>query len=211
MRGAPAGGRVPRVRPPRMLERVLGVSVFCVGGRHEHEDMPYAAPGIQEGVPEMRREGVDLLVRVGQETCRRGRASGRGCNCLIHSLGQVVGEYFPVVLKPARIRAELQQRFPEGRESFVGESTYLDLYEHWRAVVELIGHFSAEAGVGGGDIVPGAVRVVCVVLRGTVLELGDVLGEGEKVLYLLNEQVEGGYRGVHFDPLLRVGAGAWRA
>ena len=150
---------------------------------------------------------VILRYQAGIMTFRAGFATGAGNNCLIDTLCQCV--HHACAGSDARdfscadciqfsgIRGMLCAQF-SGTVGLAAVTyrSHLDFCEHAQAVLELIGESARRAGLASGEnIVMAAFTLVCVARDSAAV--GDVLGSGSTVLYLVNE---GNY---HYRPLLR--------
>ena len=93
------------------------------------------------------------------------------------------------------IRLELRKRFRVG-ENRVTEKNYLDLRNHWRSIIDLIGTSARAHGCDPGNQLTAANFNVTAVLEETS-RVVEVDGEGPVALFLLNEG------NMHFVPLLR--------
>ena len=116
----------------------------------------------------------------------RGTADGTDCNCLIHTLRQLVDPSAPSTCA-SEIRKMLRQRFKAGPDR-VTAGNYLTFHVHWRDIVQLLGRD------------PNAYNITCVDLdfpgNGEVVGNMDVTGnEGIVHLYIAREN------GNHFVPL----------
>ena len=126
------------------------------------------------------------LVRINGGDYVVGSASGEGCNCLIDTLRQKMGNC--LVSLPA-VRAKLQLLFPGGEEK-VTDDNFLELGFHWRAVLRLLGEET------GQSIDPSRFSIFCLDLD-AYQGNGDVVGSGGAILRIAREN------GNHFVPLLR--------
>lgn len=79
-----------------------------------------------------------VKVQIDHRDFIQGSADGGGCNRLIHTLGQCIGDHFPLIANRVWIRAQLCKRFPLPGPDAVHPHTYLDLRPHWAAIVELL-------------------------------------------------------------------------
>ena len=125
------------------------------------------------------------LLRVNGNVYVVGTASGDGCNCLIDTLRQKLGN-FPVNL--SSVRAKLQQLFPHGQKQ-VTEGSYLELEFHWESVISFLGE------AAGKRFNPHQFQVFCIDLDNYDGN-GDVVGSGSRTLRIAREN------GNHFVPLL---------
>ena len=127
----------------------------------------------------------------------KGYASGNGNNCLIDSLVQAIQMHFPEILVNITwIRSELQLRYPSSRPYAVTKTNFLDLRNHWEAVVDLIlMNARAQGCMLPDDVSAASFQIISVQEDAQVV--GDHVGTGPFHLYLLNQ----GF--LHFLPLIR--------
>ena len=116
----------------------------------------------------------------------KGHASGEDCNCLIHTLRQLVNSSAPSTCAK-NIRNALMERFRDGPNRVTAKN-YLTFDAHWRDIVQLL------------DRDPGNYKLTCIDMdfagQGeTVGNFGDVGDEGILNLYIAREN------GNHFVPL----------
>ena len=126
-----------------------------------------------------------------------GRASGRGNNCLIDTLRQVINDQgLRIVADVTWVRLQLQARFNQITLAQVTEWSYLDLKEHWAAVIDLLGQSARSNGLDEqGQIRHDAFTVVGISAEDSRIVARE--GSGRIVLFVLN-------RGqAHFEPLLK--------
>ena len=149
----------------------------------------------------LTQEPYQLLVTIhgssGDKVFVKGSASGAGNNCLIDSLRQAIDMHFPLAVHTGWIREQLQVRFPSTHPYAVSQRNFLDLRNHWEAVVQLI----LESARAQGCALPrhmsaDSFEVISVEEQRRVI--GDQVGSGPVSLYLLNE----GF--LHFVPLIRL-------
>ena len=140
-------------------------------------------------------------------------ADGHECNCLIHSLEQVIASHgVPLESAPAAIRTHLRERFSHASgDAWVGVQNFLTFHIHTMAIIEEIGTLARELGVSNSDrITPHAYTVRCMrrisrteANEGAMVPAGqdqyvlaDEIGTGDLTLYLRNID------NIHFEPLL---------
>ena len=137
-----------------------------------------------------------VLVEWDTHSFIKGYASGDGFNCLIETLlGCLNDRGLLCVANIPWIRRELRKKFREG-ENRVTERNFLDLRNHWRPIIDLIGVSAREHGCDQQRQVVVANFNVTAVLEETC-RVVEVDGDGPLALFILNE----GNR--HFVPLLR--------
>ena len=144
-----------------------------------------------------------VLVEFGGRSFVKGFASGAGCNCLTDTLLAYLNDNnFLLVANIPWIRVELQKLFREG-ENKVTENNFLDLRNHWRSIIDLIGISARRHGCDVSKRIKAEHFRVTSVLedRARVVEED---GDGPIHLFTLNE---GNY---HFVPLIR-NREQWRA
>ena len=146
--------------------------------------------------PGQIRQPTRVDVTIGDMLFTKGYADGHDNNCLIHCLQQAVAVHFSCVANIPWIRAELQRRYPLAHEFAVTDRNFLDLRNHWEAIIELL-LLSARAQ---GSYIPDAIRPasfrIISVQEGRQV-IGDEVGTGHYRLYILNESF------LHFVPLIR--------
>ena len=122
--------------------------------------------------------------------------SGEGCNCLIRTLRECLNDrgLFCVADVPW-IRLELLKRFRAG-ENRVTEDNFLDLRNHWRSIVDLIGMSARENDCDPHRRIVAANFNVTAVLEES-RPVVEVDGEGPIPSFILNQG------NMHFVPLLR--------
>jgi hypothetical protein len=131
--------------------------------------------------------------------CRmlRGFAPGTGCNCLIYSLQQVIHDQgIACVADVPWIRQQLLQRFRDPGPAQVRERSYLDLQEHWAAMIDLLGASARAQGLDQQR----EIRASTFTVFGVSQEEARIVakeGSGPVVLFVLNQGQH------HFVPLLR--------
>jgi len=158
--------------------------------REEHVDAlasGFAAPDmIPRGSVLIMRDARRILVRIGERELVKGCASSSDNNFLIWTLLGAMQDHVSVMADVKWIRKELQRWFPRGHNDAVSEISFLDLRPHWRAIIALIGKSAQMLGFDrGGLIRPEAFRITCVEERWRVI--GDVVGDGQNDLFILNE------------------------
>ena len=128
----------------------------------------------------------------------KGSASGQQNNCLIHTLMQAVFDpEIPDVADIPWVRERLQERFPKVGRSRVTANNFLDLKEHWAAVIDLIGECARVRGFKDHE----RIRASNVVIVGISQEEKRIVakeGSGNMPLFVLNQSQ------CHFVPLLRI-------
>ena len=139
---------------------------------------------------------VTLHSASGDQVFVKGSASGAGNNCLIFSLLEAIRMHsFRIIANVEWIRLELQRRYPASRSYAVTQSNFLDLRNHWEAVVDLI---LASARFQGcllpADLSAASFRVISIQENARVI--GDHVGTGRFELYIMNQ----GF--LHFIPLI---------
>ena len=126
----------------------------------------------------------------------KGSASRKGCNCLIHTILQcLIDNDIKCKAKISWIRERLRERYPDG-DNRVTASNYLDLRNHWRAVVDLLGISARDHGYDQAVQIRSQNFNVTAVLEDTS-RVVEQDGDGPIGLYILNEGNS------HFVPLLR--------
>ena len=137
-----------------------------------------------------------VLVDFSGRSFVKGSASGAGCNCLIRTLLACLNDNnLRCVANIPWIRQELQKLFPAG-ENIVMEGNYLDLRNHWRSIIDLIGVSARYEGCDERNQIHARnFRVTSVLEEAARVVEED--GDGPIHLFTLNE---GNY---HFVPLIR--------
>ena len=80
-----------------------------------------------------------ILVEFSAGQFVKGSASGAGCNCLINTLLSCLNDNnLRCVANVPWVRQELRRLFTEG-ENIVTRNNFLDLRNHWRSIIDLIG------------------------------------------------------------------------
>ena len=90
---------------------------------------------------QIRRErgNLNVFVEFSGRSFIKGFASGDGYNCLIQTLLACLNDNgILCVADVPWIREELRRRFRTG-ENIVMAKNYLDLRNHWRSIIDLIG------------------------------------------------------------------------
>ena len=137
-----------------------------------------------------------VLVEWNEHSFIKGYASGAGFNCLIQTLRECLNDRcLHCVANVPWIRQELRKRFPTG-ENRVTEKNFLDLRNHWRSIVDLIGISARANGCDPAGHISAANFNVTAVLEDS-RRVVEVDGEGPIPLFILNEG------NAHFVPLLR--------
>ena len=131
------------------------------------------------------RRGRDVIVKVDGNSFRVGAASGCNMNCLIDTLRQVVAG--GVDCDVQRVRDCIEREF---RNVVPGE--FLDLQEHWSAVIRWLAWFNEN----DATFHPDDFKVVCVDLL--YIGNGDVVGGGAQTLHIARENAN------HFVPLFQI-------
>ena len=139
--------------------------------------------------------GHSVLVRIDDKEFTMGEASGCGFNCLIFTLMQSLG----VICSVSYIRSELERRH-SGKASQIQPGTYLELKEHWRDIVDLLGLHN----IVGKKFCADDFRILCIDVN--LPGHGDVLPPGNDAA---RTSVHIGRQNLnHFVPLIRLwGAG----
>ena len=136
------------------------------------------------------------MVEFGGHRFLKGFASGSGCTCLIQTLLSCLNDNGVACAADIPwIRKELRKRFPNG-ENRVTERNYLDLRNHWRSIIDLIGVSARHNSYDATNYIHARNFKVTAVLEDTRL-VSEVDGDGPIDLFLLNEGI------AHFVPLLR--------
>ena len=137
-----------------------------------------------------------VLVHFSERSFLKGSASGAGCNCLIRTLLSCLNDNnLRCVATVSWIRQELQKLFPTG-PNIVTQNNYLDLRNHWRSIVGLIGVSARHHGCDAhNQIHADNLRVTAVLEEAARVVEED--GDGPIHLFMLNEGNS------HFVPLLR--------
>ena len=135
------------------------------------------------------------MVTIDEKKFIKGWASGDANNCLIHTLHQALQTIMGDINADIPwIRRQLLHRFPRSGKDAVTEWNFLDLGEHWKAVIDLIGENVRQQGSDiAAEIRHENFKIFCIEEQNQVL--GSVEGIGPKELYILNE------RHCHFVPL----------
>ena len=143
-----------------------------------------------------RRHKRRILVEFSGRHFVKGAASGIGCNCLIHTLLSCLNDNnLRCVANVPWIRQELQKLFPDG-ENIVTKNNFLDLRNHWRSIIDLIGVSARQQGCDERNQIHSEnFRVTGVLEEAERVVEED--GDGPIHLFTLNE---GNY---HFVPLIR--------
>ena len=129
----------------------------------------------------------------------KGSASGKQNNCLIHSLMQVVFDPFiDDVADVQWVRERLQELFPDAGRSRVTANNFLDLKEHWAAVIDLIGECVRARGFHDHERIHSSDFMV-VGISQEEKRIVAMEGSGSRPLFVLNQSQ------CHFVPLLRNG------
>ena len=133
---------------------------------------------------------------LGDKVFVKGYASGDGNNCLISSLYQAIQMHFRIMVHTGWIRSELQRRFPSSHPYAVTQINFLDLRNHWEAVIDLI----LDSARAQGCLLPdhlcsASFQIISAEENAKVI--GDHVGAGPVVLHILNQ----GF--LHFVPLIR--------
>ena len=122
-----------------------------------------------------------------------GKASGEGCNCLIHSFQKILPtSMFDVPF----VRAELERRHA-GRPTAIVRGDYLDLAIYWADIIDIIGRHNLQGVIPNFS---SRFRICCVDMcwigNGEVLPRGVPQGDRQN-LYIARVNQN------HFVPLLR--------
>ena len=143
-----------------------------------------------------RRHKRRILVEFSGRHFVKGAASGVGCNSLIHTLLSCLNDNnLRCVANVPWIRQELQKLFPDG-ENIVTKNNFLDLRNHWRSIIDLIGVSARHQGCDERNQIHSEnFRVTGVLEEAERVVEED--GDGPIHLFTLNE---GNY---HFVPLIR--------
>ena len=147
---------------------------------------------------QIRRERgtPNVLVEFSGHRFVKGFASGSGCNCLIQTLLSCLNDNgIPCMADAPWIRKELRKQFPQGANQ-VTERNFLDLRNHWRSIINLIGVNARRNSYDATDQIHARNFKVTAVLEDGRF-VAEVDGNGPIDLYLLNEG------NAHFVPLLR--------
>ena len=143
-----------------------------------------------------RRDKRRIFVEFSGRQFVKGSASGAGCNCLIQTLLACLNDdNVRCVANVPWIRQELRRLFPVG-ENIVTERNYLDLRNHWRSIIDLIGVSARHQGCDEQNQIHARNFRVTGVLE-EAARVVEADGDGPIHLFTLNE---GNY---HFVPLLR--------
>ena len=137
-----------------------------------------------------------ILVEFSGRRFVKGSASGSGFNCLIRTLLACLNDNnVRCVADVPWIRQELRKLFPAG-ENIVTEMNFLDLRNHWRSIIDLIGISARHQGCDElNQIHARNFRVTGVLEEAARVVEED--GDGPIHLFTLNEGNQ------HFVPLLR--------
>ena len=126
-----------------------------------------------------------------------GHASGQGNNCLIDTLRQLLNDHgFRVVADAAWVRLKLQAQFADQTPSQVTTWNYLDLKEHWAAVIDLLGESARRNALDEHGLICHR-RFSVVGISAAEKRIVAQEGTGRTVLFVLH-QAHG-----HFVPLLK--------
>ena len=132
----------------------------------------------------------------GDKVFVKSSACGDDNNCLIDTLRQAIAMHFRIAVHIGWIREQLQLRFPKSCLYPVTRRNFLDLRNHWEAVVDLILESARAQGCNLPDYLSAAsFQVVCVEENARVI--GDRVGSGPVLLHILNE----GF--LYYVPLIR--------
>ena len=158
-----------------------------------------AAADIFERTPvQIRRErgNLNVFVEFSGRSFIKGFASGDGYNCLIQTLLACLNDNgILCVADVPWIREELRRRFRTG-ENIVMAKNYLDLRNHWRSIIDLIGISARRNSCDPANQIHARnFNVTAVLEDGRFVAEKD--GEGPISLFMLNEGNS------HFVPLLR--------
>jgi hypothetical protein len=127
----------------------------------------------------------------------RGFASGSGCNCLIHSLQQVVNDTgIHCVADVPWVRKQLQRLFPQEGCAQVTARNFLDFKEHWAVIVDLLGQSARAQGLDA-DCRIQASTFTAIAISQEKKCIVSKEGSGPLKLFVLNQDQ------IHFVPLLR--------
>ena len=143
----------------------------------------------------IQRHRDHVKVKINEDMFIKGFAPGTGCNCLISTLLSCLNDKgILCVANIEWIREELQRQFPEG-DNQVTLHNYLDLRNHWRKIIDLIGISAKRHGCDpNGHIKSENFAVTCVMEDARRVYEAD--GNGACRLFLINEGNS------HFSPLL---------
>ena len=137
-----------------------------------------------------------VLVHFSERSFLKGSASGAGCNCLIRTLLACLNDNnLRCVANISWIRNELQKLFPVG-PNIVTQNNFLDLRNHWRSIVDLIGVSARHQGCDEQNQIHAENFRVTAVLE-EAARVVEEDGDGPIHLFTLNE---GNF---HFVPLIR--------
>ena len=131
------------------------------------------------------QRGRDVVVKVDGSSFHIGSASGGNMNCLIDTLRQVVAG--GVDCNVQAVRDRIEREFHDVRPG-----DFLDLQQHWRAVIAWL----ARLNENGASFRADDFKVVCVDLL--YIGNGDVDGCGTQTLHLARENAN------HFVPLFQI-------
>ena len=142
----------------------------------------------------------ETLVYIDGDEFIKGTASGISFglnNCLIHTLQQALSIALEaIVVDIPWVRSELKKEFPKTHAFSVTDDNYLDLGEHWEAVVDLLGRSARQYGCDVHNRIHHRFfQIHCVDERSATL--GSCEGDGSTKIYILNEGR------AHFVPLIR--------
>ena len=145
----------------------------------------------------------ETLVYIDDVEFIKGSASGISFglnNCLIHTLQHALSIALEsLVVDIPWVRSELKKQFPKTHDFLVTDHNYLDLGEHWKAVIDLLDLLGRSARQYGCDVHNRIhhrfFQIHCVDERSATL--GFYEGDGSTKIYILNEGR------AHFVPLIR--------
>ena len=111
---------------------------------------------------------------------------------MIDSLRQLLGVPGEGVQVCREVRDKLRAQFSAPGYAQVRATNYLDLQEHWEAIVRGL------AEVTGHNLSPDTIRVICISPADLLgrQDNGAAVGDGETVVFVVNSG------NTHFDPLL---------
>ena len=142
------------------------------------------------------RGTLNVYVELSGHRFVKGFASGLGCNFLIATLLACLSDNSILcVANIPWIRIELRKLFPQGVNQ-VQENNFLDLRNHWRPIIDLIGVSARLQGCDTESQIYARNFTVTAVLEDTRV-VSEKDGDGPIELFMLNEGVS------HFVPLLR--------
>ena len=159
-----------------------------------------AAPDIfRRAVVKITRTGTGTFISIDDSLFSKGTASGWRYgtnNCLIHTLVQCIDIAIGNVDADIPwIREQLCCRYPANGITTVTASNFLDLSEHWKDIVDLIGMSARARSLDTDGFVHHEMFTLTCVDEMTQT-LGTVEGFGYIDLYLLNEG------NLHFVPII---------